>query len=535
MGLISFQFLAFVIIALLCYYLMPDRLKWTVLLFFSMLYYILICKTYFLFMLTTIVTTYVGTRGIDALQTKMSQTVKAHKGEWDKPTRVAYKKKMNHHIKWAMVGTLLVNFGLLGFLKYFTFLTEVIANMVNLSGLHMESVDLGLLLPLGISFYTFQTMGYVIDVYQEKIPVEKNIFKVALFTSFFPQIIQGPIAMYSDLAEQLYAPHKFDIERMKKACLLVLWGMFKKMVIADRAVHMIDLVTGDIGAFSGTFLLGAAVIYALQLYADFSGGIDIVRGIGEMFGITMAENFKRPYFSTSLTEYWHRWHCTLGNWVRNYVFYPLSISKRFLNMGKWMNAHWGKHFGKVIPTSIASLITFLIIGVWHGANGKYVAFGLWNGLVIMIIELLHPVTVKVFEFLHVNVESKIYKGVCILWTFLLVLVGYYFDIAKNFADAMEMMARSVTDFHITEMRGWVDTLSASGLDKADYGVIVVGALVILCASLVQEKKEIEIREWILSRKIVLRWAIIYVAIFTVMIFGYYGPNINPAEFVYMQF
>lgn len=512
MGLISVNFFIFVLVALISYFLFPDRYKWVVLLGFSFAYYVIICGKFIPFMLLTILTTYLATRTIDSIYKKMTQTVKENKAVWDRDMRKSYKKKMENKAKYVMLAALVFNFGILAFFKYF-----------------------GKVMPLGISFYTFQTMGYLIDVYHEKVEAEKNIGKVALYVSFFPQIIQGPIGMYPDLAEQLYKPHRFSLKRIEKAGLLVLWGMFKKMVIADRAVGIINLVTADTTAYTGSYILLAVLVYALQLYADFSGGIDIVRGIAELFGITMAENFRRPYFSKSLTEYWHRWHITLGNWVRTYVFYPLSISKRFLKMGKWLNNHAGKHFGKVIPTSIASLITFLIIGVWHGANSKYIAFGLWNGLVIMITELLQPVTDKVIEKLHINVKSKIYGFVCIVWTFLLVLVGYYFDVAANCGEAVNMMLKSVADFNIMDFSYIMSVLEQSGLDMVDAVTVVLGGVVILIVSLIQEKKNIEIRSWILCQNRILRWGIIYAAIFTVLLMGFYGPGIGASDFVYMQF
>jgi D-alanyl-lipoteichoic acid acyltransferase DltB (MBOAT superfamily) len=535
MSLISIQFLLFVLFGMLCYYLAPDRHKWKFLLIFSVSYYLIICNKYILYMLVTVLTTYFGTRKIEQIYGQMHCTIKENKGIWEREQRVAYKKGMENRARRTMILVLLLNLGILGVVKYAGFVTDIFVGLCNAFGMQLESPEFHFLLPLGISFYTFQSMGYVIDVYQEKIPAERNLGKVALFVSFFPQIIQGPIAMYDDLARQLYEPHSFDWERTKKAGLLILWGLFKKLVIADRAVLFINYITADSSQFRGTFILIAVLLYALQLYADFSGGIDVVRGIGELFGITMAENFRRPYFSLSLTEYWHRWHITLGNWVRNYVFYPLSISKGFINMGKWMSKHWNRHFGKVVPTSLASVITFLIIGIWHGANGKYVAFGLWNGLVIMVIELLQPVTDKVKKCLHVKEESKFFHLVCMVWTFLLVLVGYYFDVANNFKDAMQMMYRSVTDVHLADLSHFSDVLLKCGLDFADFRLLLFSAGVLFVVSCVQEKKNLEIREWILSRKTFFRWGIVYVCMFFVLVFGFYGFGINPADFIYTQF
>lgn len=202
---------------------------------------------------------------------------------------------------------------------------------------------------------------------------------------------------------------------------------------------MIHTVAGAYTDYAGTYVLLAAIVYALQLYADFSGGIDISRGVAQMFGITMGENFRRPYFSRTLTEYWHRWHISLGDWLRNYLFYPLSISKAFLNWGRHAKQHLGNHIGKVLPTAVASLITFLIIGIWHGASWKYVAFGFWNGMVILVSTLLQPVSDKVVAALHIERKSAWYQVFSMLRTFVVVLIGYYFDIADGFRAAMGMM------------------------------------------------------------------------------------------------
>lgn len=535
MELISIKFALFVLLALFIYYIVPKRHRWIVLLSASYAYYLIICNKYIIYMMITTLTTYIGGILIDNLCKKQKEVIKEHKLEWDKEQKKAYKKKNLDTRRFIMIAVLVINFGILGFLKYFNFLAGGVTGLLSVFGINVSTPELGLLLPLGISFYTFQTMGYIIDVYQEKVDAQRNLAKLALFVSFFPQIIQGPIAMYDDLACQLYEGHDFDYDRTKRGALLICWGIFKKLVIADRAVKLINVVTADTYSFSGTFILLAALMYSIQLYADFSGGIDIVRGIGEMFGIEMAENFRRPYFSKSLTEYWHRWHITLGNWVRNYVFYPLSISKSFLNMGKWMKNHMGKHIGKVVPTSLASLITFLIIGIWHGANGKYVAFGLWNGLVIMIAELIRPLNDKLVEKLHIKRESGGHKFVCMVWTFFLVLVGYYFDIASNFTSAMDMLYRSVFDFHISDFVNNVSVLSGSCLMKWDYITIAGGILVILIVSIIQERKKRAIRDMIMEKSIPVQWAYILAGVFAIILFGYYGPGLDPADFVYMQF
>lgn len=524
MDLISLKYCIFVLIVFVLYYVFPKKYRWCVLLAGSMAYYVIVCKWYVCFILFTILSTYGIAIWIQHMLDHQTAVVKAHKGEWDKETRRKYKDRGLKKRMAAMLLGLVLNFGILGFLKYLPIASE-----------------LGILLPLGISFYTFQSMGYLMDVYREIVEPQRNVFKFALFVSFFPQIIQGPISIYDKVADQLYEGHTLRYERTRRALLLILWGIMKKLIIADRAVNVINLVTDSPSEFSGTYILLSAIAYAVQLYADFSGGIDIIRGVGELFGITLPINFNHPYFSRSLTEYWHRWHMTLGDWCRNYIFYPLSISKTSMNFSKWLKPRFGDHISKVLPGCLASVITFLVIGVWHGANMKYVYFGLWNGVVIMISELIAPIRGRVadgfFSKTKLKVDGIFATVVSVVWTWIMILVGYYFDIAKNAHDAYLMLVKSVTDFHITEMNPYtiVKTLDLTGLDCWDYLVLVVATIGWFFISLYQERTQRELRKVVLTRKLPLRWCILLLGIFAVLLFGYYGPGVNPADFVYMQF
>ena len=517
MELISLKYAIFVIVLLVLYYCFPKKYRWYVLLAGSMAYYVIICKWYVLFIIFTICTTYGSTIWIDKLLKEQNAIVKSHKEDWDRQTRKEYKEKGRKKRVAVMLFALLCNFGILAFLKYIPY-----------AGV------LGLLLPLGISFYTFQSMGYVLDVYREKVPAERNVGKLALFVSFFPQIIQGPIGVYDQLAHQLYDEHKYNFDNIRFGAQLILWGFFKKLVIADRAVGMIHTVAGAYTASAGTYVLLAALVYALQLYADFSGGIDISRGVAQMFGITMGENFRRPYFSRTLTEYWHRWHISLGDWLRNYLIYPLSISKAFLNWGRHAKQHLGNHIGKVLPTAVASLITFLIIGIWHGASWKYVAFGFWNGMLILVSTLLQPVSDKVVAALHIERKSAWYQVFSMLRTFVVVLIGYYFDIADGFRAAMGMMVKSVTDLHLSQLRPGA-VLEALPLTRYDWAVLLFGTVVIFAASVIQERSQRTIREILDEKCLALRWAVLLAGSFAVVLMGVYGPGVQASEFVYMQF
>ena len=271
MTLTSLSFYLLVLALLVLYYLVPKRFQWVVLLIGSYAFYAFVCLRYMGFIVITTLTTYFGARGMDAMTARMEQTVAAHKQDWEREERKAYKKRCKSRRKALMIGILVFNFGILAVLKYYNFFAESMEALFASIGLTVSLGHIGLLLPLGISFYTFQSMGYVLDVYREKVPAERNVGKLALFVSFFPQIIQGPIGVYDQLAHQLYDEHKYNFDNIRYGAELIRWGFFKKLVIADRAVGMIHTVAGAYTDYAGTYVLLAALVYALQLYADFSG------------------------------------------------------------------------------------------------------------------------------------------------------------------------------------------------------------------------------------------------------------------------
>lgn len=205
-------------------------------------------------------------------------------------------------------------FGLLGVLKYTNFIVQNIDQLF-----HTDFGPFHLLLPIGLSFYTFQSAGYILDVYWNRCEPEKNVFRFALFVSFFPQILQGPIGRFDRLTKTLYAEHEFDWQRIERGVQRIIWGFFKKMLIADTAAVFVDAIFNQYQTYNGIAILGV-LAYSAQLYADFSGGVDVVIGVAELFGVEMDENFKRPYFAVSITDFWHRWHITLGTWMKDYVF-----------------------------------------------------------------------------------------------------------------------------------------------------------------------------------------------------------------------
>lgn len=292
------EFLIFVGIAVIGYYLIPKRFQWIWLLIFSYIYYASSGIKILFFLLYTTITTYGTGRLLDRVNHK------------ELPRNEAKSRKRR-----ILIGCLLLNFGMLAVLKYTNFAIENV-NAIFHAGISFQK----LILPLGISFYTFQSMGYIIDVYWGKYEAEKNPFRFALFVSFFPQLLQGPIGRFDRLARQLYEQHSFDLLKAQYALQLMLWGFFKKLVLADRAAVVVNQVFQNYTQYSGVTNIVAVLMYSIQLYMDFSGGMDVVMGVAALFGVELDQNFKRPYFATSITDFWHRWHITLGTWMKDYLF-----------------------------------------------------------------------------------------------------------------------------------------------------------------------------------------------------------------------
>lgn len=508
MSLISMEFLLFVGIAVTGYYLIPKKYQWIWLLVFSYIYYASSSVKIVFFLLFSTLSTYAAGRLLD----------KINKKGLDKKSAKISKRRV-------LIGCLLLNFGMLAVLKYTNFAIENV-NALFHTGLTFQK----LILPLGISFYTFQSMGYIIDVYWGKYDAERNPFRFALFVSFFPQLLQGPIGRFDRLAKQFYEEHEFNLQQTQYALQLILWGFFKKLVLADRAAVVVNQVFNNYAQYSGLTNIAAVLMYSIQLYMDFSGGMDVVMGVANLFGIQLDWNFKRPYFATSITDFWHRWHITLGTWMKDYIFYPISLSKWMGRFGKWAKKVFGKKTGRIIPICAANVIVFLVVGVWHGAAWKYIAYGLYNGLIIAVSSLLVPLYKKGFEVTHINPKSGAWHVVQIIRTFILVNISWYFDMAVSLSAAFAMMKSTVTGFTFATLKD--GSLMALGLDKLDYGILLAGCLVVFVVSVLQERG-IKIRESLGQKPLVVRWAAYGLLVFGIPMFGY--VMITSGGFIYAQF
>lgn len=526
----SFEFVAFLACVLVLYYLIPVRFQWILLLVANVFFYARSGLYGLLFMGVTIVTSYAAARIMSVVQYHMDDTVKAHKEVWSKQERKAYKQQIKRKKRMIFIGCLLVNLGILAVLKYTNF---AIANVNSIAALFTGRhfiARVNLVLPLGISFYTFQTMGYVIDVYRGKAEAEKNIFKMALFTSFFPQLIQGPISRFGELSQTLYAPHRFDFRTVWFGLERVLWGYFKKLVIADRIVVAVNAIVGQPDIYSGFYVFCGMLFYAAELYADFTGGIDITIGIAQMFGIQLAENFERPYFSKNIAEYWRRWHITMGTWFKDYLFYPLSASMPVLSMSTFCRKHFGAAAGRRIPVYFVTLVVWFATGIWHGASWNFIVWGLLNAVVILLSQECRPLYEK-FHAHFPGIQKKYaYRIFQVVRTVLLMSSLRMLDCYRNVGLTFKMFGTMFTDWNMTAaMKG----LLQLGLTAADYAVVAVAVVLVLCVSLKQRRGSI--RERLYERTAAVQYLVVFALLFAILIFGAYGIGYDANQFIYNQF
>lgn len=496
------------------YYLCPMKGRWALLLAASYAFYAYCGAGALPYILLTTLSTWGGALCMGRIAERCKAAVKAGKATLSPDEKKALKAAAKRRQRAIFFSVLLLNFSLLAFLKYFNYAAHHIAALVNRTfALSLSAPKTSLLLPLGISFYTFQSMGYLIDVYNGKYAPEKNPARFALFVSFFPQLIQGPIGRYDQLAPQLYAPHRFDVRNIEYGAILMLWGFFKKKVIADRALPLVAEVFGHQGMYGGAVIVLGVLFYSIQQYADFSGGIDLVTGMAQMMGVRLAPNFKRPYFAASLGDFWRRWHISLGSWMRDYVFYPFALMKPVSRLSKKVKPLFGQHVSRALPAALGNILVFFIVGIWHGAQANYAVWGLYNGFILAASALLEPVYDAMRSRFPRFVKTRAYALFCILRTFVIVNIGWYFDRCERMSDAFAMLQKTFTSPQTAQL--FDGTLLALGLTPADYFLLAIAVTVLFAVSLAQERG-VHMRDWLFARPLALRWALLYALIlFTV--------------------
>ena len=398
-----------------------------------------------------------------------------------------------------LILSIVVNIGFLGFFKYFNFFVDSFVATFTLLGTKPNIYTLNIILPVGISFYTFQTLSYTIDVYNEKMKATTDPFGFFAFVSFFPQLVAGPIERAKHLLPQFSSSKAINYDDLRSGLLLMLWGFFKKIVIADRLARFVDGSYASLDESTGLPSIYAIIFFAFQLYIDFSAYTDIAIGAARILGFKLNLNFNHPYLSSSFSNFWKRWHISLSSWFQDYLYIPLG----------------GSRSGSII-TKRNIMIVFLLSGLWHGASWNFVIWGALNGLFLILLDPLLA-KIKSVDPKHVFTSLIIF----ISWTISLV-----FFRAEGFEAAMKMFSNLGFDSN--------DNLYNLGLGKAEFSFAIFLLVGLMAVEILQENTK-NLYQWFVSRHFALRWLIYLLAALSIIMLGSYGMGLNDSNFIYFQF
>ncbi|MBQ2455846.1 MAG: MBOAT family protein [Firmicutes bacterium] len=525
MSFVSFTFAGFLLLLLALYYLLPKRFQWKLLLIGSLVFYAFAGLKYLLYIAVTILSTWGGCVWMQRLYDAQDEYIKTNKAVLSREERRAYKDSVGKKARLILSACILLNFGILAVIKYSNFFLENVGAL-----LHTSFGRTSFVLPLGISFYMFQSLGYAIDVYRRKYPAQKDLAKSALFTSFFPQLIQGPISRFDQLSKTLFEEHDWDAQNIKDGLWRITWGYFKKLVIADRLAPAVAALTAAPDRYRGVFVLAAILFYALQIYGDFTGGIDIAIGAARLFGVEVTENFNRPFFSKNIADYWRRWHITLGSWFRDYLFYPVSLSKGVKDLSKWCKAHIGEGVGKRLPLYTATIAAWLATGLWHGAAWHFIVWGLANCAVLLISQELTPLYERFHERFAFS-NTRCWERFMVFRTFWLMGMIRVLDVYRS----GRLTAKMILSIFTTP--NWHALLDGSflklGLSGADYLVAGIAVLIVWCAALIKGQKPV--LTWLYEKPVSLRYLLFWCLVVSIIVFGAYGIGYDASQFIYNQF
>lgn len=523
MAITSPSFVIFCVAVVLIYYLIPKKIQWLALLAANTLFYFWMSTSVGAYILVTAVTVWASALWMKRIDDAREEEIAAR--ELSKEEKKAFKSKVKKKKRRIVTTVILVNLGILAYMKYYNFFAGTINRLADGKVIALKE----LLVPLGISYYTFISISYLVDVYHEKYAPQKNPLKFLTFLSYFPQMVQGPIGRYPELSKQMFAPHKFDYERYKAGIFRFLWGLFKKLVIADRIAAMVTLVFGNYQEYHALTVFLGALAYGIQVYADFSGYMDIMAGISGILGIDLAENFRQPFFSRSVEEYWRRWHITLGAWFRDYLFYPISVSGPAVNLAKACRKRGWLKLGKLLPSYLSLLFVWATTGLWHGANWRFVIWGMGNCLFIMMSMQLADTYKKLRTKLHIESDAKWFSIFQIFRTFLLMGMLRLLSRANSFRDALRMYrtiltgwGRELTDFHQL----------FPGLTGRDLFILTAALLLFFVVSLWQQKEKVSVA--MTKKPLLLQWTVILALIYVTLIFGVFSNDLI-GGFIYGQF
>ena len=522
----SAEFIIFAAVLLAVYHTLPRVCKPYLLLLSSVIFFASYAWYNLPFLIFTVFVTYAG--GIAVAKVYERGEGEIASGNFDRETKKEMRKRVKRRAKLVMALTVTADIAVLAVLKYYNFALHN-ANALLHFAENESDLFITLALPLGISFYTFMCVGYVVDVFRKKYSAERNILKVVLFAAYFPQLVQGPFSRYDETGAQLWSPSDVGADALSWAFLRIAWGYFKKLVLADRVAVAVNALAGDAGVYRGAYALAAVVLYSIRIYADFTGGIDITIGLSEALGVKLRENFIRPYFSKSIAEYWRRWHISLGEWFREYLFYPLSIAGPVGKASKWVKKHVGAGAAKRFPVYVATVIVWFVTGIWHGAAWNFIAWGMANCVVILISQELSPLYEKFHSKTGIG-EGGAWGAFMIVRTYFLMSMIRMFDVYADVGKTFSAVGSIFTTFNYGVF--FDGSMLTLGLTGADYVLLAVGCAVIFAVSVLGGKKSLRERT---SGRYALRVSLSCLLAVVTLVFGAYGIGYDASQFIYNQF
>ncbi len=528
MSFISYGFIALCIVTFCGFYVFPQKFKWLWLMAINVVFYLWAGVGRIFYIIVTALISWFGCLLISKIHDKEKSFLKENRSQISKDERKAIKKQYERQRKKILVVMLFFILGQLVFVKYNGFVLQ------NINHIFRTAYEpLGNKIPLGISFYTVFCIGYCIDVYRGQYEAQKNLIKHFMLLSYFPCITQGPIERYDHLQEEVFKEHHLDWEQLLFGMELMLWGFFKKMVIADNlSVATNAVFTDETGTYSGIYIFLAAFLYAIQLYTDFSGYVDIASGFSQALGISLIPNFDTPYFSKSIAEFWRRWHMSLGSWFKDYVFYSALRSEWCQAIGKECKKYFSRTVVVSITTTVGLLVNWMIIGLWHGAAWKYVAHGLYYGFIMIFSIWMKPVYENVIKKLNIKTDCFSYRFFQTIRTFTIVTFGYILFCARNVTDFVRLIKEMI--FHINPWIFFDGGIFTMGIDQKSAFVLAVAVIVLFIVDFLHFK-DYSLRKELKEQNIWFRWILLYGLLACILVFGSYGSGYNANDFIYQDF
>ncbi|VVB66538.1 MBOAT, membrane-bound O-acyltransferase family [Candidatus Gugararchaeum adminiculabundum] len=482
----SFDFLFFFLVVTVAYFLLPHRFRWLLLLAASCFFYMSFIPVYILILLLMIMVDYSAGIGMEGSKTNEIKTI-------------------------FFVSSLLMTGLILLVFKYFNFFNANLQGLASFLGWNYSLETLALILPLGLSFHTFQSMSYIIEVYRGNQKAERNFGIYALYVMFYPQLVAGPIERPKNLLPQFYTEHKFERRRVVNGLARMLFGFFKKMVIADRLALFVNAVYNDPTSSTGAPLIIATVFFAIQIYCDFSGYCDIAIGAAEVMGFKLMENFNLPYYSKSIKEFWRRWHISLSSWFKDYLYIPLGGNR--VSLPRWC---------------FNELSVFLVCGLWHGANWTFVIWGGLHGAYIVLSKLLEKPAHSLADIVRLTKFPRAYGAAKILLTFSLVCFGWIFFRANSLSDAVYIISHLFSGLNLTKA-GLGKILELGGIGTQGFVVLVLSLIVLEFVELTKNNDYLKDKIW--RRSETLRMLTYVIAVVLILILSV----LEETKFIYFQF